>query len=82
MGAYHKPYEEAEIRMKLEPIAKVIAESENGMELIDVHRMLHKVNCTLSTLTFYYPIYEETRKASRGRRDQEKLRTFIYMLKK
>lgn len=82
MGTYKKLHQEKMIKDLLAPIAEKIASMEDGMELIDVHRMLREVNCTLSSLTFYYPIYEEQRKASRGRKDRERLRTFIYMMKK
>lgn len=77
MGAYYKPYEEAEIRMKLEPIAKQIAESENGIEYKTVQRMLRGVQSNITTLTMYFPIYEEIRTVGKGA-----VRSFIYMLKK
>lgn len=77
MGAYHKPYEEAEIRMKLEPIAKMIAKSENGIEKKEVQRMLRGVQSNLTTLTMYFPIYEEIRAVCKNR-----TMCFIFMLKK
>jgi hypothetical protein len=36
VGAYKKPCEEAEIRRKLDPIAKQIADSDNGINYFQV----------------------------------------------
>ena len=81
MGTYKKPYEESEIRMKLDPIAKQIADSENGINYFQVRRMLSAVKSNLTTLSYYYPVYEEERMVVQ-RGNKKVKRTFICMLKK
>lgn len=81
MGAYKKPCEEAEIRRKLEPIAKQIADSDNGINYFQVKRLLSAVKSNLTTLSYYYPVYEEERMVVQWGNKKVK-RTFICMLKK
>lgn len=80
MGAYKKPCEEAEIRRKLGPIAKQIADSD-GINYFQVKRMLSAVKSNLTTLSYYYPVYEEERITVQWGNKKVK-RTFICMLKK
>lgn len=81
MAEYKKPGSEAVIRAKLDPIAKMIADSENGINYFQVGRMLSAVKSNLTTLSYYYPVYEEERIVVQWGNKKVK-RTFICMLKK
>lgn len=72
---------ESVIRAKLDPIAKIIADSENGINYFQVGRMLSAVKSNLTTLSYYYPVYEEERIVMQWGNKKVK-RTFICMLKK
>lgn len=79
--AFSKKTTESEIRAKLDPIAKIIADSENGINYFQVGRMLSAVKSNLTTLSYYYPVYEEERMVVQWGNKKVK-RTFICMLKK
>lgn len=72
---------ESVIRAKLDPIAKIIADSENGINYFQVRRMLSAVKSNLTTLSYYYPVYEEERIVVQWGNKKVK-RTFICMLTK
>lgn len=75
MVKYRKPSTEAEIRRTLEPVAKIIEEAD-GIEYKVVQRMAKSVGSNITTLSMYFPVYEENRMVGK------RLRTFICMMKK